>query len=187
MSIFEIGCIFYGMTKHFDSNFNFCDYQYKLPENMLNSARKYCERHRYSLDKFSCFSRQNVIVFAIVNQLRYRSGMDIWHMDEKDTIWFFGLLEHYKNDFLLDIELIGSKITKIRDIYDMHVAQEIRWFTMPVLFKYLKYNPETLIDDVPLVKELRWQYRALYILKLDEAFFKENIESVQKKLDLMCV
>jgi len=185
MTIRETGCLFYGVAKHFESNFNFCDYHYKLPESMQKQASNYCSRHKYALDKFACYGRQSIIVFAIVNQLRYRSGDDIEHsMDESDTKWFFGLLAHYKNDFILDIEFLEANITKLRDIYTFHIQEKIKWFTMPILFKHLKYDATGMIDDVPLVKELRWNYRALKLLQLDDEFFKEHVNGIQKKLDL---
>jgi len=185
MTIYETGCIFYGVAKHFESNFNFCDYEYILPESMKKQAIRYCERHKYHLDKFSHFSKQSIVVFAIVNQLRYRSGYDLADMSEKDTLWFYGLLSTYKNDFLLDIEFLVDNVTKLRDIYQFHIEQKTRWFTMPMLFKFLQYNTDQLINDIPLIKELRWNYRALYILKLDSDFFKSEVEPLQKKLDLI--
>jgi hypothetical protein len=185
MTLFDTACIFYGMKMHFESNFNFCDYDYKLPETLHKSVSGYAARHRYKLDRFSCFGRQSVIVFGIVNQLRYKAGDDIADMDEKDTKWFYGSLENYVNDFALDVQYLLEHMIKVRNIYMLYVDEKIQWYTMPILFKMLKYDPSELVGDVALIKELKWLYRALYIFKLDVMILKEIIDPLQKKLDLI--
>ena len=188
MTIRSVGELFFGFYLHFkDDKYDFTKYEYSVPKRYNNELVRYINNNKFILEKLSVFGKQTIVIFAIVNQLKYRSDMNIEStINESDSSWFIHLLKYYKTDFKKDVEYVTGNITELRDIYDMHIQKKIQWYSMFIIFMLLKTSKvKEVLNDEIVKMEMKHIANALKIFKFDYKELELCMEELKKKIELL--
>lgn len=187
MKLQDIGFIFFGFYKHFtDFKFDFTKTKYVLPKRLHKEALIYTTQNQYVLRNFMVFSKQNIIMFAILNQLKYRQGKNILTETHDDDLkWFYHTIQYYKNDFIKDIDLLYNEINSIEDVYKYHITKKINWYSMYYIMTLINVDKSFVTNNDILQQELKRIHKAVMIFRFDKEFMKESVKKLEKKLKLI--
>lgn len=185
MTLKETGEIFFGFTLYFNGNFDFVKEQYKIPGYLQKQAIQYTRSHEHTLLKYRQFGKRTIIVFALLNQLKYRMGYQINdEMNNSDSIWFFDIITTYPEYFRKDVEFLVNNMIEPFDVYGFYIKKQITWFTMPYVFGLLNFDKEELLKNDLIVHEMKYLTKALKVFRFNSELLKDIIQPLQKKFDL---
>lgn len=177
--------IFYGFTLYFNSDFNYVQKK-SIPSHMYKAMDTYYKKNKFAMDKYYQYNESTVKLYAIINQLKYRSGHDVsTDMSNSDTIWFKRVLQYYKNDFQQDVDLIMNTCSCSSDIYILYVKKKIEFYSFAYAIALLKFDKTELKQNPAVVQEIKWCMKAVSIFKFDVEYFRKTLQPLQKKIDLL--
>lgn len=186
MTLRETGEIFFGFTLFFEGKLDFPQHQYIMPEWHQKACLSYIRSHEHTLRHFMPYGKRTVIVFALLNQLKYRMGRQISRdMDTSDTSVFFDMLENYHIYFKHDIQFLVDNLAEVFDIYNFHVQKKIQWYTMPYVLAMLKFDKKELMGSELIKHEMSYLIKALKVFRFRTDLLETEMAPLQKKIDLM--
>ena len=184
MTLYKTGEIFYGFYLHFsDEDFDFTGKQYTVPGYLKSKLERYIKHNQYTLEKYMSYNEQTIKLYAILNQLKYRSGYDIeTKMSNDDTRWFARILKYHVHDFTKDVET-AMVCENVFDLYRLRLTGKIHFYSFVYIIvlldlKDIKSNPA-------IVAEFKWGARACKVFKFDVGSFKESLEPMRKKVEMV--
>lgn len=186
MTLKETGEIFFGFSLYFDNKFDFVASNYRIPGWFEKQCIHYIKSHENSLNQFRQYGKRTVIVFALLNQLKYRMKYSInYEMNNSDSIYFFDLLNSYHVYFREDIEFLVNNLSEMFDLYVFHSQKKIQWFTMAYVLALLKFDGKDIIIQNELIKqEMKYITKALKVFRFKQDVLLEILQPLQHKMDL---
>ena len=153
-----------------------------LPHHKIQ-FNKFCSENRYNVLPYTKYSKQNIVLLAISNNL-LRKSFDI--KNDLNLKVFARELKLYNDNMNKDIEYIYNNIEAIEDLYSMYVNNDIKWYSFYYTVKYIKFNKRKYIINDIFKKRLKHIQRVTSLLDFKDAITNTTyFEDLQKKVDML--
>lgn len=178
--------IFFNVYQHFNEK----DYDAKegdytrILKHHKQKFDKFCSQNRYRVQRYTKYSKRNIILIAILNNLKSKS-FEI--QEDLNMKTFYDSIIQYKNNMNREVENVYNSLQSIDDLYKMFIEDNIHFYTFFGLIKYLKFDKRKHLGKNDMFLKRIGHQKKLGTL-LD---FKDSIkgtsyfDDLQKKIELI--
>lgn len=177
--------IFFNVYQHVsDKEYNAKDGDYeRILKHHKQKFDKFCSQNKYNVQKYLKYSKRNITLIAILNNLKSKS-FEI--QEDLNLKKFYDSLIHYQNNMNREVEYVYNNLHSIDDLYKMFIEDDIHFYTFFGLIKYLKFDKKKYLGANDMfLKKVAHQKRIGTLLNFNDDITKTfYFDDLQKKISL---
>lgn len=178
--------IFFNVYQHVsEKDYNAKDGDYeRILKHHKTKFDKFCSQNRYRVQKYTMYSKRNIVLIATLNNLKSRS-FEI--QEDLNLKRFYDSIMNFKNNMNREVEYVYNNLQSINDLYDMFMNDKIHFYTFFGLIKYLNFDKRKYLGDNDMfLKRIGHQKRIATLLDFrDYIKGTTHFDDLQKKIELI--